>query len=93
MFFFTSFRFLHAAKNYQFKDKTFEELCEHNAQISLAYDKFNTYKDWMILKTLFKIESAPKFDTLAASYPRTTFNVHSASSVATPVNIPTTSQY
>ncbi len=50
----TSGRFLYAAQNYQFKDKDFAELCDHNAQVSLKYDKFNIHKDWLILKTLFK---------------------------------------
>lgn len=45
--------FVFAAKNYKFKDKSFEELCDHNAQIALSYNRFNTYKDWMIMKTIF----------------------------------------
>ena len=45
--------FEYAAKNYKFKDKSFDELCEHNAKVALSFEKFNTYKDWMILKTIF----------------------------------------
>lgn len=45
--------FVFAAKNYKFKDEGFEELCDHNAQIALSYNRFNTYKDWMIMKTIF----------------------------------------
>ena len=47
--------FFYAANNYKFKEKSFEKLCDHNAQVSLAYNKFNVYKDWMILKTIFKV--------------------------------------
>ena len=33
--------FYYASTNYKFKNKSFEELCEHNAQIALDYKKFN----------------------------------------------------
>jgi hypothetical protein len=46
--------FCYAANNYKFKDKSFEDLCDHNAHVALNYKKFNAYKDWMILKTIYK---------------------------------------
>lgn len=46
--------FNYAVSNYRFKEKSFEDLCDHNAQVALAYKKFNVFKDWMILKTIYK---------------------------------------
>jgi len=46
--------FCYAATNYKFKEKSFEDLCDHNGQVALVYKKFNIFKDWMILKTIYK---------------------------------------
>ena len=46
--------FYYAANNYKFKDDNFENLCEYNAKVALEFKRFNVYKDWLILKTIFK---------------------------------------
>jgi hypothetical protein len=45
--------FQYAAVNYKFKDDSFEALCEHNAQVALNFKNIDTYKNWMIIKTIF----------------------------------------
>lgn len=32
----------------------FDELCEHNAKVAYRFGKFEVFKNWMILKTLYK---------------------------------------
>jgi len=79
---------LYAAKNYQFKDKEFEDLCDLNAKVCLDCDKFNTYKDWLILKALFKTtnNAAKQYETLGTGYRDTrAFNVLTANDTPTPV--------
>ncbi|CAF0779751.1 unnamed protein product [Brachionus calyciflorus] len=44
--------FYYAATNYRFNSGTFEELCDYNSQVALSFDK--DFKNWMILKTLYK---------------------------------------
>lgn len=61
--------FYYAACNYKFKDKAFDDLCDHNAQVALTYKKFNIFKDWMILKTIYKenkrIENYKEYQNLS----------------------------
>lgn len=76
--------FEYSANNYKFKDLSFEALCDHNAQVAIAFNRFNIYKDWMILKTIFKSEK--KYETqptIAYAEPRSSaFNIHSTNSAS-----------
>lgn len=47
--------FYYASTNYKFKsESSFEALCDHNAKVAHQFGKFEVYKNWMILKTIFK---------------------------------------
>lgn len=76
--------FEYAANNYKFKDLSFEALCDHNAQVAIAFNKFNIYKDWMILKTIFKSEKKYEAQpTITYTEQRSSaFNIHSTNSAS-----------
>ena len=78
--------FYYAATNYRFKDKSFEDLCDHNAQVALSYKKFNVYKDWKILKTIYK-DNNKRFE-LFKDYHNQSLN----NSLAIPTNLKGTNQ-
>jgi len=44
---------MYSATNYKFANDTFENLCEHNAKVAYSYEKFSTFKDWLVIKAIY----------------------------------------
>jgi hypothetical protein len=58
--------FYHASTNYKFKNGgSFEDLCDYNGKVASQYGKFEIYKNWMIMKTIYKENE--KYEPVAAT--------------------------
>ena len=47
--------FIHSAKKYLLMDRTFEELCEHNAQVSDSLNRCQIAQTWRMIRHMFSI--------------------------------------
>lgn len=47
--------FIYSAKNYLLCDRLFEELCEHNAQVSISLQRYQIAQTWRIIRHMFSI--------------------------------------